>query len=124
MTFRPCRLPRGASAERGSVTAETAAVLPALMIVLAAGLWAIQSVAVQLECVDAARSAARAAARGEPVDEVRAVARQATSANAQVDITRDSETTKVQIAVQVRPAWGSAFPPVRVSASAVADTEP
>ncbi|WP_281426321.1 TadE family type IV pilus minor pilin [Nonomuraea coxensis] len=94
------------------------------MIVLAAGLWAIQSVAVQLECVDAARSAARAAARGEPVDEVRAVARQATSANAQVDITRDSETTKVQIAVQVRPAWGSAFPPVRVSASAVADTEP
>ncbi|MER7362778.1 TadE family type IV pilus minor pilin [Nonomuraea wenchangensis] len=124
MIFRPRRLPRGASATRGSVTAETAAVLPALMIVLAAGLWAIQSVAVQLECVDAARTAARAAARGEPLEKVRAVAITATSPDAQVDIIRDPETTKVQIAVQVRPTWGSAFPPVRVSASAFADTEP
>ncbi|WP_270094298.1 TadE family type IV pilus minor pilin [Nonomuraea sp. SYSU D8015] len=112
------------SASRGSVTAETAAMLPALMVVLAAALWAIEAVGVQLECVDAARAAARAAARGEPIDQVRHVARSATRADAQVDVTRDVETTRVQITVQVRPAWGSSLPAVRVSAEAIADTEP
>jgi Flp pilus assembly protein TadG len=111
------------SASRGSVTAEAAAMLPALMVVLAAALWAIQAVGAQLECVDAARAAARAAARGEPLDQVRDVARSATRPDAQVEVTRDVETTEVQITVQVRPAWGSSLPAVRVSASATADTE-
>ncbi|WP_328816832.1 TadE family type IV pilus minor pilin [Nonomuraea cypriaca] len=111
-------------ASRGSVTAETAAMLPALMVVLAAALWAVQAVGVQLECVDAARAAARAAARGEPLDQVSELARAATRPDAQVDIARDPETTKVQITVEVRPAWGPALPAVRVSASATADTEP
>jgi Flp pilus assembly protein TadG len=112
------------SASRGSVTAETAAVLPALMVVLAAALWAIQAVGAQLECVDAARAAARAASRGEPLDQVRDVARAATRPDAQVDVTRDVDTTRVQITVQVRPAWGASLPAVRVSAAATADTEP
>jgi Flp pilus assembly protein TadG len=112
------------SASRGSVTAETAAMLPALMVVLAAALWAIQAVGAQLECVDAARAAARAAARGEPLDQVRTVARSATRPDAQVDVTRNAETTRVQITVQVRPAWGTSLPAVRVTASATADTEP
>ncbi|AQZ71088.1 hypothetical protein BKM31_43505 [[Actinomadura] parvosata subsp. kistnae] len=111
------------SASRGSVTAETAAMLPALMVVLAAGLWAIQAVGVQLECVDAARLAARAAARGEPLEQVRAVTRAATDPNAQVAITRDPELTKVQITVEVRPSWGESLPTVRVSAAATAATE-
>jgi Flp pilus assembly protein TadG len=112
------------SASRGSVTAETAAMLPALMLVLAAALWAIQAVSVQLECVDAARSAARAAARGEPLDQVRDFTRSATRPDAQVTIDRNPETTNVEITVDVRPAWGASLPPVRVSASATAATEP
>ncbi|MGR6913060.1 TadE family type IV pilus minor pilin [[Actinomadura] parvosata] len=111
------------SASRGSVTAETAAMLPALMVVLAAALWAIQAVGVQLECVDAARLAARAAARGEPLEQVRAVTRAATDPNAQVAITRDPELTKVQITVEVRPSWAESLPTVRVSATATAATE-
>ncbi|MFB4272552.1 TadE family type IV pilus minor pilin [Nonomuraea sp. GTA35] len=111
------------SASRGSVTAETAAMLPALMVVLAAALWAIQAVGVQLECVDAARMAARAAARGEPLDQVRAFAQAATRPNAQVAITRGPELTNVQITVEVRPSWGEALPAVRVSAAAAAATE-
>ncbi|NJP91029.1 hypothetical protein HCN51_16465 [Nonomuraea sp. FMUSA5-5] len=111
------------SASRGSVTAETAAMLPALMVVLAAALWAIQAVGVQLECVDAARLAARAAARGEPLEQVRAVTRAATDPNAQVAITRDPELTKVQITVEVRPSWGESLPTVSVSATATAATE-
>ncbi|WP_308211148.1 TadE family type IV pilus minor pilin [Nonomuraea roseoviolacea] len=108
---------------RGSVTAETAAVLPALMVVLAAALWAIQAVGTQLECVDAARVGARAAARGEPVDQVREVIRSATRPDARVEVLRGPERTHVKVAVDVRPAWGAAFPPVQVSATASAATE-
>ncbi|MGW3351069.1 TadE family type IV pilus minor pilin [Nonomuraea rubra] len=111
------------SASRGSVTAETAAMLPALMVVLAAALWAIQAVGVQLECVDAARMAARAAARGEPLDQVRAFTQTATRPNAQVAITRGPELTTVEITVEVRPSWGESLPAVRVSATATAATE-
>ncbi|MFD1541760.1 TadE family type IV pilus minor pilin [Nonomuraea guangzhouensis] len=110
-------------ASRGSVTAETAMVLPALMVVLAAALWAIQAVGVQLECVDAARAAARAAARGEPLDEVRELVQSATRPNARVDISRNPESTKVEVSVEVRPAWGASLPAVQVTASATAATE-
>ncbi|TYB53825.1 hypothetical protein FXF51_49145 [Nonomuraea sp. PA05] len=125
MTPRRARISKSIkrSASRGSVTAETAAMLPALMVVLAAALWAIQAVAVQLECVDAARMAARAAARGEPLDQVRAFTQAAMNRNAQVVITRDPELTKVQITVEVRPSWGDSLPAVRVSAAATAATE-
>lgn len=123
----PCRVRTSTnttrSASRGSVTAETAAMLPALMVVLAAALWAIQAVGVQLECVDAARAAARAAARGEPVEQVRAFAQAATRPDAQVSITRDPELTTVKISVEVRPSWGESLPAVGVSATATADTE-
>ncbi|GAA3576647.1 hypothetical protein GCM10022419_067320 [Nonomuraea rosea] len=106
------------------MTAETAAMLPALVVVLAAALWAIQAVGAQLECVDAARAAVRAAARGEPLAQVRDLARSATRSTAHVEVTRDPETTKVQITVEVRPVWGPSLPAVRVSATATADTEP
>lgn len=110
--------------QRGSVTAETAAMLPALMVVLAAALWAIQAVGAQLECVDAARAAVRAAARGEPLDQVRDLVRTATRPDADVAVSRESELTKVHVTVEVRPSWGLSLPPVRVSATATADTEP
>jgi Flp pilus assembly protein TadG len=54
--------------ERGMVTAETAVVLPVLLLVLAGAVAAVTVVGAQMRCVDAAREAARAAARGEPVD--------------------------------------------------------
>ena len=125
MTAHPTAIPRttGRSTSRGSVTAETAAMLPALMVVLAAALWAIQAVAVQLECVDAARVAARAAARGEPLDEVRNLVRVATGHEAQVNVSRNSEQTRIEISVEVRPPWGPALPAVQVTASATAATE-
>ncbi|MEO3889137.1 TadE family type IV pilus minor pilin [Nonomuraea sp. B5E05] len=126
MSRRPGRIAVGRrrSASRGSVTAETAAMLPALMVVLAAALWAIQAVGAQLECVDAARAAARAAARGEPLSQVRDRARAATRADARIAVSRDIDLTKVQITVEVRPAWGASLPAVHVSATATADTEP
>jgi hypothetical protein len=50
---------------RGAVTAEIAAALPALVVVVVAAVWLVGVALAQLRCADAAREAARAAARGE-----------------------------------------------------------
>lgn len=47
------------------VTAETAMVLPALMVITAGLLFVIGAVGTELRCVDASREAARQLARGE-----------------------------------------------------------
>ena len=61
--------------DAGMVTAETAVVLPVLLLVLAGAVAAVTVVGAQLRCVDAAREGARAAARGEDVATVRALVR-------------------------------------------------
>ncbi|GAA3164619.1 hypothetical protein GCM10010466_64420 [Planomonospora alba] len=109
---------------RGSVTAETAAALPALVVVLAAGLWAIAVVGAQLECTDAARTGARAASRGEPLDRVRGRVLAAAPAGARAEVTRDSERARVEVSVEVRPGWSLPLPEVTVRATAVSATEP
>ena len=52
--------------DRGSFTAELAAGLPALMVLLLVGLTAVAAGVAKVQCVDAARDGALAAARGEP----------------------------------------------------------
>ncbi|MET9110719.1 TadE family type IV pilus minor pilin, partial [Streptomyces zhihengii] len=52
--------------DRGSVTAEAAVALPALVAFALALVWALMAAAAQIQCVDAARAGARAAARSEP----------------------------------------------------------
>ena len=51
--------------DRGSVTAEFAIALPAVVLVLAACLWGLQVAGQQLRLQDAAAAAARSLARGE-----------------------------------------------------------
>ena len=53
------------SRERGSVTAELAVSLPALILLLMVGVLAITAVTTKLGCVSAARDAALSVARGE-----------------------------------------------------------
>ena len=60
-----CRYP---GSERGSVTAEFAVALPAVVLVLALCLTGMQAVGQQLRLADAAAHAARSLARGEPSD--------------------------------------------------------
>ncbi|AWS39993.1 hypothetical protein DKM19_00280 [Streptosporangium sp. 'caverna'] len=109
---------------RGSVTVETAAVLPALMVVLAAGLWAVAAVEAQLECVDAARAGARAASRGEALERVRGGVLAVAPAGARVVVTRSAEVARVEVSVSVRPRWGASLPSVTVHAAAMSATEP
>ncbi|RSN70161.1 TadE family type IV pilus minor pilin [Actinomadura sp. WAC 06369] len=58
-------------------TAEIAVALPALVLVTAIVLWAMAAVSTQLACNDAARTGARAAARGESLAAVRALVTEA-----------------------------------------------
>ena len=70
-----CEAYRAGDSERGSVTAEFAAVAPAIVLVLALCLGAIQAVTHQLRIADAAADSARALGRGDAVASVAARAR-------------------------------------------------
>ncbi|POH58753.1 hypothetical protein C3B59_18480 [Cryobacterium zongtaii] len=59
------RLAHGLHRDRGSVTAEFAAVLPAVLVVLACCLGAVQVVGQQVRMTDAAADVARLLARGD-----------------------------------------------------------
>ncbi|MFI0354413.1 TadE family type IV pilus minor pilin [Actinomadura sp. 9N407] len=106
------------------VTAEIAVALPALVLVTALAMWGITAASVQLACTDAARSGARAAARGEAIPAVRAMVTRALPAGAAVDVRRDAHTSHVEISVPVGPPGGAELLPLVVGAQATALTEP
>jgi hypothetical protein len=65
--------PAGAR-DQGMVSAELAAAVPALLVVLVLAMSAVRLGIDEVRCVDAARLAARALARGEPEGSARALA--------------------------------------------------
>ncbi|MQA25338.1 MAG: hypothetical protein GEU94_07685 [Micromonosporaceae bacterium] len=106
--------------DRGSVTAELAVGLPALVLLLLASLTAVSAVITKLECVDAAREAVRAEARGEHgVTAGRRVAPD----GARVRVGGQGETVRAIVSTRVRPL-GPYLPGIEVSATAVAEREP
>ncbi|MCP9991542.1 pilus assembly protein [Streptomyces albogriseolus] len=88
---------RGRRRDRGFVTAESALVLPVLVLFVAALVWGLMVVAAQIQCVDAARAGARAAARQDPPDAVIEVTREAAPAGARVTVGRDAEQVRVTV---------------------------
>ncbi len=105
------------------VTAEAALVLPVLVLVLAAAVGALVVVGAQLRCIDAAREAVRAAARGEEQAEVVAGASAAAPDGATVDVSASGREVGVTVRAAVAPL--GAFPwRVEVSATAAARPEP
>lgn len=104
--------------DRGSVTAETAVVLPVLVLVLAVLVFVLACVSAQLRCVDAARSAARLAARGEPAAVVQAAARAAAPEGAVVRVSRSGDQVLVVVDASVSPFGRAARDLVRVPVSA------
>ena len=105
------------------VTAETAVVLPVLLLVLAGAVAAVVVVGAQLRCVDAAREGARAAARGDPPAVVAETVRRAAPDGAVVSVVPDGEDIRVAVVVEVAPL-GPVPLRVRVAAEAVARLEP
>ncbi|MGY1705867.1 TadE family type IV pilus minor pilin [Geodermatophilus sp. SYSU D00697] len=105
------------------VTAETAVVLPVLVLVLAGAVAAVTVVAAQLRCVDAAREGARAAARGETTALVVDLATRAAPDGAVTTVAEDGSAVTVTVAAEVAPL-GPVPLRLRVSATAVAQREP
>jgi Flp pilus assembly protein TadG len=68
------------------VTAEFAVALPALVLVAATAIGGVVAMTDELRCSDAAATAARLAARGEPLTEVRSVALRAAPRGASIAI--------------------------------------
>lgn len=107
-------------ADRGAVTVEAAIVLCALTLVLGLVLAAAATMIGQLRCADAAREAARLAARGERPLAEQAVAQLAPS-GARLSI--DADGTAVAVKVDADPA-GGLLPGIHLHAEAYAALEP
>ena len=125
------RVLRGRSAVRGRggrdqgmVTAEIAVALPALVLVSGLCIWGVVAASTKIACTDAARSAARAAARGEPLSMVRARVVRTLPTGASVQVHRDAHSTRVEIAAPVEGPAGAGLPPLVIRVRATAVTEP
>lgn len=103
------------------VTAELAAALPVLVILLGVALTAVTIAGQRVRVADAAREAARAAARGDPSAAAWLV-RQA-APGAAVSITRVGDRVIAQVRMTVRPVGGW-LPGLQVVERAVAAAEP
>lgn len=105
------------------VTAETAVVLPVLLLVLAASVAALMVVGSQLRCVDAAGEGVRAAARGESPAAVRSLVTRAAPAGARATLAIHDGAVTVTVLAPVRPLGPL---PLRftVTASATGKLEP
>ncbi|CAL9539733.1 TadE family type IV pilus minor pilin [Streptomyces sp. enrichment culture] len=102
------------------MTAETAVVLPVLVAFALALVWGLLVMAAQIQCVDAARTGARAAARQDPDDAVLALAREAAPGGARVTVGREAELVRVVVVAQPPVLHGLPF---EVRAEAVASAE-
>ncbi|MFE2509617.1 TadE family type IV pilus minor pilin [Streptomyces naganishii] len=102
------------------MTAEAAMVLPVLVLVVTTLVWGLLVVLAQIQCVDAARVGARAAARQDPEGAVTSVTREAAPDGARVTVTREGEHVRV---VVVADPPGTGVLPFRLRGEAVADTE-
>ncbi|MFG1867501.1 TadE family type IV pilus minor pilin [Micromonospora arborensis] len=109
-----------AGGDRGSFTAELAAGLPALLLLLLAGLAAVNAVSTRASCLHAAREAALAAARG---DSDKADGGGAAPPGADVSVSIDGNRVQATVRAPVR-ALGGRLPRITVVATAVAALEP
>ncbi|MDO5662797.1 MAG: TadE family type IV pilus minor pilin [Brachybacterium sp.] len=111
--------------DRGSATAETAVVLPVVvMLVLVLGL-AGSGLALQVRLETGARAAARELARGEDEGSAIAAAREVAGPSADVSISREGDLVRVRVTRELRASSGilagARWP---LAAEAVARVEP
>lgn len=108
----------GNRGDGGAVTVEAAVAIASIVTVVVLCVGAIAAISAQVRCVDAAREAARLAARG---DRARAVAVAGRVAPSDADITLGDDGAFVVATVRARV---SLLPLVELSAEAVAAREP
>jgi Flp pilus assembly protein TadG len=98
-------------------------VLPVLLLVTFTAITGIRAAATELACQDAARVAARAAARGEPVSTVQATGRRVGPARSAVVVERAAGLVRVTVRTRVGPFAGLPLPAFSVSGTGVAEPE-
>ena len=103
------------------VTAELAACLPVLMLVLGVALTAVAVAAARVRTQDAAREAARAAGRGDDPAAHRLAVEVAPGSR--LFLARDSSTVVATVRSRVHPLGGW-LPPITVTERCVAAVEP
>lgn len=109
--------------DAGMVTAELAAVLPAVAFVLVVVLNAVAIGIDQVRVVDAARMSARSASRGDDPAEVRAVAIRAAPAGAQISVQRSADLVQVRVSAPPPGPLGWLTGRRPLSASVIAPVE-
>ncbi|MFF9058733.1 TadE family type IV pilus minor pilin [Streptomyces sp. NPDC101213] len=102
------------------MTAEAAVVLPVLVAFAMALIWGLLVMAAQIQCVDAARTGARAAARQDPAAAVVEVTRATAPRGARVTVTREGDQVRVVVVAKPPVLRGLPFE-VREEAVAVAE---
>ncbi|MEX1653292.1 TadE family type IV pilus minor pilin [Streptomyces pseudovenezuelae] len=100
---------RERAADQGFVTAESAMVLPVLVMFATALVWGLLVVAAQIQCVDAARTGARAAAREDPTEAVVQAARDTAPRDAQVTVAREGDRVRVVVVAKPPALHGLPF---------------
>ena len=116
----------GRQSERGAVSAEAAVVLPVLVAVAIALVWLVSLAGAQIRVVDAAREAARSAARGDPTSTALAAGRRVAPAGAVLVIDQGADQVRVSVAAEVQGPGGlfGFLPGVTVRSEALAVREP
>ncbi|MGI8888258.1 MAG: TadE family type IV pilus minor pilin [Nocardioidaceae bacterium] len=111
--------------ERGSVTAESALVLPLVAAFALALVWLISIGISQIQAVDAARDAARGLARGEDETSVRALAERTAPAGSTVSIAESDGAVTVTVSVHAEPpGWLLVpLPPVAITSQSKVEVE-
>jgi Flp pilus assembly protein TadG len=99
--------------------------LPVLVSLLLLGMWSIGLVVLNIRCIDAARDAARAVARGESLDQAKAIGRR-TVPTGTIVINRDA--SDIQVTVTATPAHKppllAFLSPTSLKATATLQAEP
>jgi hypothetical protein len=96
-----------------------------LVVIILGAVWIVAVGLAQLRCADAAREAARAAARGEDTAAVSRLAENVGPAGAQVEIRRHSDLATVEVSARVPlpVPFGDELPAPTVDAQAAAVLE-
>jgi Flp pilus assembly protein TadG len=113
-------------AQDGAVTAETAVVLPVLILMATAMAWLVALGVAEVRAVDAARETARSAARGEPADASIAQGRRIAPDGARIEVTDRGDQVVVTVSAEVRGPGGifGLVPGFLAHAVAIAAKEP
>lgn len=111
--------------QRGAVTAETAVVLPVLILLVAALAWLVALGVSQVRVVDAARETARALARGEEAALSEEYGRRIAPDGARFKISQDAGQVRVEVSAKIAGPGGIfKLPGFLARSTAVARVEP